>query len=88
MASASAGPGELNYPIACGGVVVNPGDIVVADAEGIVVIPRQDAEDVYVAWRKIVDREKEWSARARTGGQAGTEEIDRLLTELGTEITE
>ncbi len=38
------GPGEVNVPIACGGVVVHPGDIVVADANGIVVIPPAAAE--------------------------------------------
>ena len=40
------GPGEINYPIACGGAVVNPGDLVVADVSGIVVIPQEAAEDV------------------------------------------
>ncbi len=40
------GPGEINYPISCGGVVVNPGDVIVADISGIVVIPRESAEDV------------------------------------------
>jgi hypothetical protein len=34
------GPGEVNYPIACGGTVINPGDVMVADASGIVAIPR------------------------------------------------
>ena len=34
------GPGEVNYPITCGGTVVNPGDLVVADASGIVLVPR------------------------------------------------
>ena len=29
------GPGEINYPIACGGVVVNPGDIIVGDQDGL-----------------------------------------------------
>lgn len=86
MASASSGPGELNFPIACGGVVVNPGDIVVADAEGIVVIPRQDAGDVHAAWRVIVDREKEWSSSAATGQPASGGEVDRLLQETGCEI--
>ncbi len=86
MASASAGPGELNFPISCGGVVVNPGDIVVADEEGIAVIPREDAEDVFRAWQKIVDREKQWSAAAASGKQQGTEEIDALLGKLGCEI--
>lgn len=40
------GPGEINYPVACGGVVVNPGDILVGDADGVVVIQPRDAQDV------------------------------------------
>ncbi len=40
------GPGEVNYPIACGGVVTSPGDIVVADPDGIVVVPANVAEDL------------------------------------------
>lgn len=39
------GPGEINVPVCCGGVIVHPGDIIVGDAtEGIVVIPKQYAE--------------------------------------------
>ena len=37
------GPGEINVPVSCGGVVGNPGDILVGDADGIVVIRPQDA---------------------------------------------
>jgi RraA family protein len=40
------GPGEINFPVSCGGVVVNPGDLVVADACGIVVVPQEIIEDV------------------------------------------
>jgi len=40
------GTGEVNYPIACGAVVVAAGDIVKADHEGIVVIPRADIAEV------------------------------------------
>jgi 4-hydroxy-4-methyl-2-oxoglutarate aldolase len=39
-------PGEVNIPIACGGVVVNPGDIVVADEDGIVIVPPDAIDDV------------------------------------------
>jgi len=35
--------GEINVPVCCGGVVVNAGDLIVADAEGIVVVPRTEA---------------------------------------------
>jgi 4-hydroxy-4-methyl-2-oxoglutarate aldolase len=38
-ATVEAPRGEVNVPIACGSVVVNPGDIVVADEDGVVVIP-------------------------------------------------
>lgn len=40
------GPGEINVPVSCGGVVINPGDILVGDADGIVVIRQDDAEDI------------------------------------------
>ncbi len=40
------GPGEINFPIACGSVVVNPGDIIVADAAGVVVVPRPILADL------------------------------------------
>ncbi|MEQ1648637.1 MAG: RraA family protein [Hyphomicrobiaceae bacterium] len=43
------GPGEINTPISLGGVVVNPGDLVVGDADGVLVIPYADAEAVIVA---------------------------------------
>lgn len=40
------GPGEINVPISCGGVVVQPGDILVGDEDGIVVINPRDAEEL------------------------------------------
>jgi len=43
---AKEGPGEINHTIRCGGVVVHPGDVVIADDEGIVVVPLAMAEEV------------------------------------------
>ena len=41
--------GEVNFPIACGGVVVNPGDIIVADEDGIAVVPPEFADEIVEA---------------------------------------
>ena len=40
------GPGEINVPISVGGMVVNPGDIVVGDQDGLLAIPQQGVEEL------------------------------------------
>jgi len=40
------GPGEINYPVSCGGIVVNPGDIIMGDKDGVIVIQQQSAPDI------------------------------------------
>ena len=40
------GPGEINSPISCGGVVIHPGDIIVGDEDGVVVIKTEDAPEL------------------------------------------
>jgi 4-hydroxy-4-methyl-2-oxoglutarate aldolase len=50
---------SVNRPIVCGGVLVMPGDVVVADGEGVVVVPRDVAADVARYARKIMDGDKD-----------------------------
>ncbi|MEW9674566.1 RraA family protein, partial [Ammoniphilus sp. 3BR4] len=39
------GPGELNAPISCGGVPVQPGDLIFGDEDGVIVVPREKIEE-------------------------------------------
>jgi regulator of RNase E activity RraA len=54
------GPGEINVPISVGGMVVNPGDVVVGDQDGLLAIPQQGIE-------QLIDRARSHlEAEART----------------------
>ena len=61
------GPGEMNVPVVCGGQVVMPGDILVGDRDGIVVIPRQEAAELLEAARKNLQDEQEAMTRMKAG---------------------
>jgi regulator of RNase E activity RraA len=49
---------SVNRPIVCGGVTVCPGDVVVADGEGVIVVPRAAAAEVAQYARRILDGDK------------------------------
>jgi regulator of RNase E activity RraA len=61
------GPGEVNTPIACGNTVVMPGDVIVGDEDGVVVIPREEARDVIQLVNALVEREKKRIAEIDRG---------------------
>ncbi|MGF1523458.1 MAG: RraA family protein [Leptolyngbyaceae cyanobacterium] len=77
------GPGTLNQPIKCGGVQVFPNDIVVADEEGIVVIPAAQQETAWEIAKRRADRDAaqsldDWATEHRA-------KIDRIMQENGYE---
>lgn len=50
---------RVNTPIVAGGINVNPGDIIVADEEGVAVIPKAKADEVYNETKTNVEKERE-----------------------------
>jgi len=51
------GPGEIGYPVVIGGKIVNPGDIIVGDDDGVVVIDPKDAVELAAKARKVIEKE-------------------------------
>lgn len=72
------GPGELNYAVSCGGIVVNPGDIVVADMSGVAVVRREVAEDTVMRLRAHRARMQQYVSDVKAG-RFSNDWVDRQL---------
>ena len=79
------GPGEINVPIACGNIHVTPGDIILGDTDGVIVIPRQDAAAVLEAAKKFSANDKAKFEQALKGA-SDRSWVDKSLEAKGCEI--
>jgi 4-hydroxy-4-methyl-2-oxoglutarate aldolase len=64
---AKDGPAELRVPVEIGGVRIEPGDLVAADADGIVIVPLAHAEELVAAAAALETREREILAEVEAG---------------------
>ena len=76
------GPGKINVPITCGGTTVNPGDIIVGDVDGVVVVPLARAEEVLEQVATIEKKEAAIRAEIESGSTFPAF-ASRLLREKG-----
>ncbi len=72
--------GTLNQPITCGGVGVNPGDIAIADEEGIAILPLGQSEELWLKAKQKVEQDeartlKDWQVNHRN-------KIEKILQDL------
>jgi regulator of RNase E activity RraA len=79
------GPGEINVPVSIGGMVVNPGDIVVGDEDGLVVLPQDIAAGV-IKLAKIQAAKEAAILKAIRKGKLDRAWVDETLREKGCEF--
>jgi len=60
-------PGHINVPIQCGGVQVGPGDIVVGDDDGVVVVPLEEAENTLSKVKVVAEKDRKMVEEIRRG---------------------
>lgn len=77
------GPGEIGYPVSCGGQVIFPGDILIGDSDGIVVIHPEDAKQIAEEAKKVAEKEAKILEDIEMGKGMDGEWIDRALKEKG-----
>ena len=73
------GPGATNIPISCGGMHVNPGDIIVGDVDGVVVIPKDRAEEVLTGAKQKVANDEEREAKILGNKEAVIEYVNGMI---------
>jgi regulator of RNase E activity RraA len=81
------GPGEINLPVAFGGMVVHPGDLIVGDADGVLCIPYDEVESIYAAVREKMAAEAKTIVNIEKGAH-DTAWIDVKLRALGCEVAD
>lgn len=85
IVTAQAIIGEINVPVAIGGLVVNPGDIIVGDEDGLVVLPRDIAPDIIQIAREQAVKETA-VLKAIRQGKLDRAWVDRTLRQLGCDF--
>ena len=80
------GPGEINYPISVGSIVVHPGDIVVADLNGVVVVPSDTIAEIVKRLQRRAATEADYT-EAVARGDFDNNWVDRTLEDSGVIVT-
>lgn len=73
------GPGDTNIPISVGGTPVNPGDVIVGDVDGVVVIPQGKAKEVLVKAKEKMQADDERETKVGQNREAIIDYVNHML---------
>ena len=76
-------PGRINWPVSCGGITVNPGDLVVGDADGVTVVEREKVASLLPLAAKKVADERQRIAQITGGGAIRPQWLEAALVAAG-----
>ena len=79
------GPGEINVPVACAGLAVLPGDLIVGDADGVIAVPASEAAEVLRRSQAHLAKEAVIRETNRSG-TADPERFDAVLRAKGLPV--
>ncbi len=79
------GPGEVNHAISAGGIVVQPGDVVLGDLNGVVVVPRDMADELLDRLRTRAAVEADYTAGVARG-EFSNAWVDEILDQSGVGV--
>src|SRR5579859_63124 len=81
--------GSINHSVSCGGLSVDPGDLVVGDADGVVVIPKDLVEVVITTTKNLIAKEGAIREKVINGGSLfDSLELQDVMNRLGLEAVE
>jgi regulator of RNase E activity RraA len=79
------GPGEINVPIALGGMVIEPGDLILGDDDGLLCVPFAETEAIHAAAKTKNEAEARTLANTQAGKLDPKTWVDETLRRLGCE---
>ncbi len=84
-----ATPGSVNVPVVCAGAAIRPGDVIIGDVDGVVVVPREAAAEVATLSEARIAKEEKARTRLKNG-ELGLDfyGLRARLTELGVRIVD
>ena len=82
------GPGEINFPVSCGNQVICPGDILVGDGDGLLVIKPEEAAGLAERAKKVSQDETKQFASIAAGTGLNRDWVDAKLESIGVEYVD